>query len=215
MENERYGLAGGVYPASRFSAERVAQGFFGGFVLQEDGSVQAVPGIVMDIDRDNPSVQRLDSIFVTPEPDLKAEETTDIVGPDIAGDDWEGWFWMQDSQGNRYLLTPVTAVVTHVGSEVTITMNFSPPIIIGDYYWDSMDSVGNMHVYDEYYETWTTYFGPATETSLTIADFVGNVDDPKADLYVFELKREPAPPPPPPEPEPADFLPAIYKILFK
>lgn len=218
---EQYGLIGGVYEAADFAGTATREGYYGGFVISESGELVPVKGIIYGLPEQNltegRSLQMADPLLFQ---DTTEETTSDIIGPDIQGDDWTGVAFLQDGHGNTYFETPVTAVVTHMNDQVTITLTFRDYLLlpISEYFWGSMTEVGDMTLYDELVppETWTTHFGPATETSITIADYTDIYDpeeNPYPDLYVVELSRDPEPPPPP-EPDVPSYLPAIYKLLL-
>ena len=221
-DDERFGLVGGVYTAADFPDAAMTEGYYGGFVIGESGELFPVKGLIYGWPEQNVTAGR--SLQMA-EPLLFPEATdpviSDIIGPDIQGDDWTGITYLMDGHGVTYYEARVSAVVTHVNDQVTITLTYIDYSMwpISEYFWGCMTESGDMTLYDELEppETWTTFFGPATETSITIADYTDHYDpeeNPYPDLYVVELSRDPAPPPPPPEPDLPSFLSAIYKLLL-
>lgn len=219
--SERYGLTAGLYDSAMVNGEgeKPVEGYFGGFILQPDGNYQPIKGVmVLDDGISSKSKNVSENV---PAVAAVADDSSDIIGPDIAGDDWEGlcYYGWGEATGNWYIWdpTPITATITQEGSTVTIitsvscTINFEN---IGDFFQGSMDSAGNMLLVDQRnpVQVWSTHWVPATATEIKLGDYVSIPDpenNPYPDYYVIELWRDPAPPPPP-----TTFLPAIYKLLM-
>lgn len=222
---ERFGLVAGLYNNSEQDAgDKVAQGYFGGFELQPDGKYTPVRGII--------SLQG--KAFSGLEPITGAEAftaedeplPTEIVGPDIGGDTWEGfcYYGYGEATGQWFIWdpTPITATVVHEGNQVTITLSTECVISlenIGQIFQGSMDWAGNMLLLDQRdpVQTWSSHWGPVTESEIKIGDYVTppTEEEPFSDYYVIELTREyPPPPPPPPPPPNYSFLPAVYRLLL-
>ena len=222
-DGERFGLVGGVYSVIDFVTTDMTEGYYGGFTVNEKGEYASVKGFIPRLKEKKQADASSGQTSVPSTQEITPQVTSDIIGPDIQGDDWTGRSYFMDGHGNIYHQydTEVSAIVTHEDEQVTITLTFYGPNWLGisEYFRGSMDESGNMTLYDELEppETWTTHFNPATETSIIIADFTARYDpdeNPYPDLYVVELSREPVPPPPPPEPELPLFLPAIYKLML-
>lgn len=192
---ERYGLVVGIYSPSAFLGHP-AEGYFGGFRLDEKGKLLPVLGLT----EFSSSVSESSATTAATE----SATTTDVVGPDIAGDQWWGVNYLDDD-GAHYWPRPLTAVITQNGSEVIIDTSLStrPIHLVG-----TMDADGRMLLYDEQEEDWTTFYGPATSTSITIADYSEppSEENPSPSLWVVELQRDPPPP--------TWFLPAVYHLLL-
>lgn len=212
-QNQRFGLVGGVYRAEELPNSKVTEGYFGGFVLGMDGKLSPAKGIVsnpqVQINAGAMTNQLSENVVLTPQ----SQVVNDVVGPDIKGDDWSGYAYVNDSTGNSYWLVPITAIIIQNGNNVSITLTYHDTnwLGIGNYFEGTIYSDGDMSVYDQSYQTWTTYYGPVTTTSVTIADFTEVYDletNPYPDLYVVELTRDPAP-------EPPVFLPGIFRLLLK
>lgn len=219
-DSDLYGLVAGLYPAGDFPPGAVTEGYFGGFVLQADGTSVPVKGLVPGLSLPDRTLPDLLFSADAADSGSSAQEATDIVGPGIGGDEWTGVCYLLGGRtGGIYEVQPLTAIVTQDGSSVTLTTSdqcffMYENEVIGTYFWGNIDAVGNLVLFDERIpvQTWTTHWGPVTETSIMIGDFVTppTEEDPYGDFYVIELKRELPPPPP----EPASFLPAVYKLLL-
>ena len=148
----------------------LAEGYYGGFLISEHGQLLPVKGLVFGtaIDETAPQPERPAKSQAQ---DTQDPDTNDIIGPDIQGDDWTGTAFLQDGHGVRYNPTNVSAVVTQENDQVTITLTFLEFNLwgISEYFWGTIFESGHMTLYDELSppETWTTHFGPATETSIT------------------------------------------------
>ena len=104
-----------------------------------------------------------------------------VVGPNLNGT-WAGYY--KSIEGNYQNLT---ATITHVGQQITITTSMPPGIVkklVG-----KIDAVGNMLLYDQFdKEDWTTLYGPASSKSINLADFVF-VSQSLSDTNILILKR--------------------------
>jgi hypothetical protein len=197
-EGERYGLIAGVTPAAELPGEGFGTGYFGGFRLDAQGKPQAVRGLsqLLRTGTNGPS-----SSGATGGVD---QGGSSIVGPHVAGK-WTGVIYQMDEEtGRRTRPAPLTAVVTQDGSDVTVLTDLvptRPKRLVG-----SMDDLGNMLLYDEINEDWSTHFGPASMTQMTLADYIEPPTDENRHppLLVVELWRDP----------PYVFLQAVYDLLL-
>jgi hypothetical protein len=153
-----YGLRVGLYSSNALPASlNIMHGYFGGFLMNEDSSLDPVRGMVPNLQKKTeiPEADSNESVF----------KTTPNATPNIAGNDWRGYFqygWSSDK-------TQVTATITLSGSVVTITTSKTG---IAHYLAGTMNSTGDMLIYDRYDgEDWTTHFGPATSTSINLYDY--------------------------------------------
>ena len=91
---------------------------------------------------------------------VKGTPTGDPVGPNLNG----RW----NSKFIRYTGTTVMGIasVSHTGTKIVIQTN------LGLTWSGSIDYAGKMFLCDSKGEDWTTIFGPATRTSVRLADFV-------------------------------------------
>ena len=106
----------------------------------------------------------------------------ELVGPDLNGDDWAGYY--KSVNGNFELMT---ATIEHVGNSVTIQTSKASGVASSLY--GTIDSFGNMMLYDDFdNEDWTTHYGPATNDSINLADYVFK-DTSKVDTNIIILKR--------------------------
>jgi hypothetical protein len=195
---ERYGLAAGLYQPDDFPGEKALPGYFGGFIMEEDGQAVPVEGLVLQ----SVSPALLDQPLYGQE-DEPPPEPVEKVGPDIEGR-WKGELSI-DHDGVFTFFGYVTAAITQVGSQVTITTSLPYPLR-PRYLAGTIDEYGNMLLYDEYGEDWSTHYGPATPTELTLADFMGrpSEEDPYPDLLVMHLQWQP----------PTSLLPTLYHLLL-
>ncbi len=218
-KEERYGLVAGLYTPEDLSGIGIVEGYFGGFILQEDGCPLPVKGIMLnsgpvstaDSYGNKPATT---SVSTPPAPKIGA----DLIGPDIEGEDWHGLCYYGWGESLGFLLvydpTPVVAHVTHEGSTMAITLSTVCYITgekIGPYLSGSIDSYGNVLVLDQRIppQTWSSHWGPVTATKILIGDYVTlpTPDNPYADYYVIELERDPPPPV-------RASLPAVYNLLL-
>ena len=103
---ERFGLVAGLYNNSvKDAGGKVAQGYFGGFELQPDGKYTPVRGII--------SLQG--EVFAGAEPGTttlpfrgRTSPPPEIIGPDIAGDTWEGfcYYGWGEATGEWFIWDP-------------------------------------------------------------------------------------------------------------
>ena len=110
------------------------------------------------------------------------------ISIDISGSNWKGEFWTSDDYEGT--VREITASVTQdIQGRVTITTNL---VGLGHYYVGDIYEDSHMLLYDQYdAEDWTTYFGPASDLSITIADFVRapTLEEPSPPLNIVELTR--------------------------
>lgn len=108
-----------------------------------------------------------------------------LVGPNLNGK-WEGTFTVIGDGLNDS--TPLTATIRHTGNSVYVKTSL---VGIGANLTGTINAVGDMYLTDAYDgETWTTHFGPASSTSVRIADFAEDPslsDDPA--IEVIDLVR--------------------------
>lgn len=205
-ERDRFGLAAGPYEAADFAGREAVAGNFGGFLHRDDGTLLPLEGIMLLPDEE----LTLDSYATQ-------GTTAGIVGPSIAGHFWQGQCYYQGGRtNNKYFEQDITAVVTQAGNAVTITtsgtcvFNFGTEII-GPYFEGKIFPDGNLALVDERVppQTWTTLWGPATTTSIVIADYdtLPTEEDPYGDFFVIDLHRvAPA--------DPRTFLPVLNSFLL-
>lgn len=194
--NERYGLAAGLYQPDDFPEAKAIPGYFGGFIMATDGQALPVEGLMLQ----SVTPTLLDQ-FQDSQTDEPLPEPVERVGPDIRGR-WTGGVYIDDG-GIFTFFGFVTVDITHVGDAVTMTTSYPqrPQYLTG-----TINEDGYMLLYDEWGEDWTTFYGPATETALTIADFLRppSTEEPRPPLLVLDLKRKKPPVP----------LPVIYDLLL-
>lgn len=218
---KRFGLTAGLYnTVAHEKSSSLVQGYFGAYELGEDGRYRPIQG----------RLSLPAAVASAPEGETStatADPPPDIIGPDIAGDTWEGlcYYGWGEGSGNWYIYdpTPITAVITHESNRVTITLSTECTISfenIGNYFEGTMDWNGNMLLVDQRdpVQTWSSHWGPVTESEIKLGDYVSPPDpenNPFPDYYVIEVAREyPPPPPPPPPPPNLSFLPAVYHLLM-
>lgn len=107
------------------------------------------------------------------------------IGPDLDGE-WSGEFYIMRAQNPRR--QAITATIRHEGDAVILKTSKTG---IGANLTGTIDEDGNMLMIDALDgEDWTTYFGPATENWLRLADFIW---DPllgaQSPLAVIDLRR--------------------------
>ncbi|MHB8810918.1 MAG: hypothetical protein ACYC9M_13035 [Desulfobulbaceae bacterium] len=219
---ERFGMVAGLYNNSvRDAGDKVAEGYFGAFELQPDGKYIPIKGIISLQEKVSAPAQT----GTTPLRSAEEPPPPKIIGPDIAGETWEGFCYYGYGEGDGLWLiwdpTPVTATVTHVDNAVTITLSTECVINfenVGQYFQGSMDWAGAMYLEDQRdpVQIWSSHWGPVTESEIKIGDYVvpPTEEEPFPDYYVIELTREYPPPPPPPPPPNYSFLPAVYRLLL-
>lgn len=221
---ERFGMVAGLYNDSVQNAGgKVAHGYFGGFELQPAGKYSAVRGVISLQEKVPVNTETV----AAPQGAADAPPPPEIIGPDIAGDTWEGicYYGYGEATGQWFIWdsTPITATILHEGNQVTITISTECVINfenIGQIFQGTMDWGGNMLLTDQRIpqQIWSSHWAPVTESEIKIGDYVTPYDpenNPYPDYYVIELKREyPPPPPPPPPPPNYSFLPAVYKLLL-
>ncbi len=109
------------------------------------------------------------------------DTTASTVGPNLNGDNWEGYF--KSVEGD---FTPMSATIRHVGNEVTILTTKEG---IAHKMTGITDGSGNMFMIDEADgEDWTTLYGAASANSINLADFVF-VNGSQVDTNIIILKR--------------------------
>ena len=197
-QSERYGLVAGVYQAAQAGPGLVA-GYFGGFQLDAKGRPVPVKGLVD---------------FASPGPGgpKTSAAGTGIVGPAIAGKWWGSVYTADEVTGAHSIARPLTAEITQVGNHVTIVTSLTQPRpqrLDG-----TMNADGNMLLYDEINEDWSTHWGPATTTQMTLADYIYPPTDAEhhPPLLVVKLQRaslKHALPPPKTLPS------AVYDLLLR
>ncbi len=112
------------------------------------------------------------------EPNLMAT----VVGPNLNGDTWAGY--LKSITG---AFTPMTAVIRHVGTSITIDTSLEGEV--GDSLSGTISASGMLNLIDRFDgEDWTTLFGPASANSINIADFVF-VGGQRIDTNIIILKR--------------------------
>lgn len=108
------------------------------------------------------------------------------VGPSIGGQ-WAGRFFVAESSDIRD--QAVTATIRQNGDAVIIETSL---VGVGARLTGAIDAEGNMVLTDPFDgETWTTFFGPATPTAVTVADFLlpPTPEDASTPLNVIQLTR--------------------------
>ena len=218
---KRFGLTAGLYGTDTDDAGiNLVQGFFGAYELRPDGKYMPVKGRISLPGKTRSTAEVAGGTAAT-----ESLVDPEIIGPDIAGDTWEGlcYYGWGESTGNWYIWdpTPITATVTHVGNAVTITLSTECTINlenIGQFFEGTVDWGGNMLLVDQRdpVQAWSSHWGPVTESEIKIGDYVvpPTEEEPFPDYYVIEVTREYPPPPPPPPPPNLTFLPAIYHLLL-
>ncbi len=159
------GLRAGIYEEADLpDSMNYTSGYFGGFTLDPiDNTIKAVKGFADNL-VDLPS--RKDDVLA-----FDQSMTVGVAGssycPDIAGDNWMGYFTRTDSDAREYL-TAVIVVSSdcHVNIQTTL-------VGLGHFFDGIINSQGDMLLYDAYDgEDWTTWDGPATEHSVRIYDYI-------------------------------------------
>lgn len=98
------------------------------------------------------------------------------VGPDLQGK-WAGTFAIQGVPGSTQ---EITARVTHKKDTIVIKTSKD---MEGSKLTGNIDEGGDMFLTDNFDgETWTTRFGPATETSIVVVDFRRDISDTAASI---------------------------------
>lgn len=109
-------------------------------------------------------------------------DTPHIVGPDLAGSNWSGYF-----KNSRGAYEAIIATITQNNSEIALVTSKSSGL--GHSFHGKIYPNGDMLLYDDYdHEDWTTLYGPATSHSINIADYVFE-DGHKIDTNKIVLKR--------------------------
>lgn len=112
----------------------------------------------------------------------QAEPETKLVGPNLNGNDWAGYF--KNTHGTNI---SITAVIQHVDNRVTIQT--SKKSGVASMLTGTIDSRGRMTMYDTYdNEDWTTN-RPATRNSIELEDYVFNDEHQRSDINTIVLKR--------------------------
>lgn len=182
-QREAYGVVAGLFSQEAIIFETV-EGYFGAFRLGPEQEVQAIKGFMVTgtIKQTQGSQNRK---AVAEDPTAKSAAST----PDIAGTTWEGEFFRTDSYNST--VVALTAVITKDENDrVTITTTKEN---LGHYLVGKIFSDGYMLLYDQYDdEDWTTFYGPASDLSVTIADYVSHPlpDLPPPPLNVIRLTRK-------------------------
>jgi len=110
-----------------------------------------------------------------------APTTSNVVGPNLNGN-WSGYL-SSDITGYENL----TAVITHVGNQVTIQTSIAsgPARELKG----TIKSKGGMSMLDSVTgQTWTTHYIPATGNSIELVDFVFEFGE-KVDEHILKLRR--------------------------
>lgn len=108
--------------------------------------------------------------------------TGSIVGPNLNGN-WVGYFY--DDEGDYH--ENLTATITHQGKNVAIQTTKDAGVARS--FHGTISAAGSMLMYDDYDgEDWTTYFGPASENSINLADHIF-IDGQRQRTYRLILKR--------------------------
>jgi hypothetical protein len=108
------------------------------------------------------------------------------VGPSIGGQ-WAGRFYVARSSNPNE--RAITATIRQDGDAVMIATSL---VGIGARLTGTIDAAGSMVLIDGFDgEIWTTFFGPATAASVTVADFLRppSDTDPTPPLNVIQLIR--------------------------
>ena len=201
--SEKYGLIGGVYRQDEFAEYEVHEGYFGGFLINESGETPfPVKGLLVGPPLTSAFLNEVTPDSVT----SQSQAASGIIGPDIAGDSWTGFFRVYEYSSsckcyvNISYSVPLTAVVTQKPylppyyDSVTITTSRSS---LGHYLSGTMTDSGSMLLYDQYDgEDWTTHFGPATTTVINIYDFAQRPteENPHPPLNAIKIFRSLPPP---------------------
>ena len=121
---------------------------------------------------------------VESEPEVVEPNLTEaVVGPNLNGDNWVGYY---KSAEGKY--EPMTAVIRHVGNQVTIQSSLRKEGVASELS-GKISASGKITLYDAYdNEDWTTLYGPVSKNSINLADFVF-INGHKADTNVIILKR--------------------------
>lgn len=146
-----------------------------------------VAGCFSDNEEDDaPGNETVTSAEETAPATTNAPSTTSTSYPRIKGK-WSGVYYRSDGGGQ----SPVTATITQNREAVTISTSrqgATAGLLTG-----TIDPSGRMVLTDALDgETWTTYYGPANENYIKVADFVRapEIDDIEpVPLYILELSR--------------------------
>ena len=100
--------------------------------------------------------------------------STPVVGPDLNGSNWLGFLDIKDTRSAGY--QNISATIVQNGSAVQI--NTSSTLDYGHQFNGSIDSSGNMLMYDSITgEDWTTHYSKATANSVDLYDYVNNLKE--------------------------------------
>lgn len=182
-----YGLRAGVYAEESIPQYLpVMPGYFGGFQLGRSGrTMRPIKGFAL-LTYETPNIEP--PAEAEQKDGGKQEKTTEP--PDIAGENWTGYFSRTDMESKQYL----TASITQSGSQVTIVTTKTG---LGHYFSGIMNSSGDMLLYDHFDgEDWSTHNGPATSTKIKIYDYLWppEAGQPQPPLNKIILYRPPLPP---------------------
>jgi len=187
--DQLYGMRSGLYESAVIpDSLDYMPGYFGGFVLDSvNSTMRPVQGFAVNITE--PLSTSEYPVDIIPKSNDLQLETSEC--PDIAGDDWSGYFTRTDSPYKEYL----SAVILQTDDcHITIETTLSG---LGHFLAGYINSNGDMLVYDSYDgEDWTTYAGPATSTEVGIYDYIYHPlpDEPEPPLNKISLYRVPQPP---------------------
>jgi len=89
-----------------------------------------------------------------------------VIGPNLNGQNWTGFYFNGDSG----FMENLTASVTHTSNQVVIvTSKTAPP---AQQFTGTINAAGKMDLTDAWDgEQWTTFFGPASNRFIKVADF--------------------------------------------
>lgn len=176
-----YGYLDGVYTPEEVTGLQTTPGYYGGFLLDDNGEFQLTPGLLIRAPTSK------DVAKAAP------KEGSEVLGPDIRGEDWTGEFFLYP---HITMFEEITAVITQ-NALGFVTITTTKEAEIGRYFEGEIQEDGDMYLIDQYDdEDWTTFYGPASASEILIADWV---DKSYQERYQIHLKREV---PPDPEPEP-------------
>jgi hypothetical protein len=196
---KHYGVLAGLYSKEQIGCE-VAEGYFGAFRLDAQNKIMPIKGyIVLRHSCDSFMPQKQQALAQGEIASFPATTGDDevISAPDIAGDNWKGYFWRSDFWAGTFV--PITATVTQT-KEGVVTLITSKEGI-GHDFSGNIDITGHMVMTDSFdNEVWSTFEGPATEVYIKIEDYVeppSLPDKPDPPRYLIKLTRAPKPQPPP------------------
>ncbi|MCP3931666.1 MAG: hypothetical protein GY705_21500 [Bacteroidetes bacterium] len=165
--------------------------YVGGFEVLEFGNVKAIPGSICASERFH-FFEETNTLTKGSSPDIIKDndiETDTVSYIDIKGKNWEGSHFRSDIE----VPYPISAEIVQSSTNVTIETTEVDGLYPAHHFTGTISLTGDMVVVDDDDQIWTTFYGPASEYSVILADYVDEIDPEELELpplYVVDLSRD-------------------------